>query len=83
MKIQLTFWQKVIGVKCARTYFTISPGGVMKPIPKLFENLKHVITWNLDTPDADDVDFSNPYIISATKLNSVFDKNAENSSASQ
>ena len=55
----------------------------MKPIPKLFENLKHVITWNLDTPDADDVDFSNPYIISATELNSVFDKNAENSSASQ
>ena len=26
LKIQLTFWQKVIGLKCARTYFTMSSG---------------------------------------------------------
>ena len=65
LKIQLTFWQKVIGVKCAKTYFTMSSSGVMKPISKLLENLKHVITWNSDTPDTD-VDFSKPYIISMT-----------------
>ena len=82
LKIQLTFWQKVIGVKCAKTYFTMSSSGVMKPISKLLENLKHVITWNLDTPDSD-VDFSKPYIISATELNFIFNKNAENNSASQ
>ena len=73
LKIQLTFQQKVIGVKCARTYFTMSSGGVMKPISKLLENLKHVITWNSDTSDTD-VDFSKPYIISTTELNSIFNK---------
>ena len=26
LKIQLTFWQKVIGLKCARTYFAMSSG---------------------------------------------------------
>ena len=26
LKIQLTFWQKFIGLKCARTYFTMSSG---------------------------------------------------------
>ena len=31
LKIQLSFWEKVIGVKCARTYFTIPSGCVMKP----------------------------------------------------
>ena len=46
LKIQLSFWQKVIGVKCVRTYFTMSSGGVMKSISKLLESLKHVITWN-------------------------------------
>ena len=74
LKIQLTFWQKVIGVKCAKTYFTMSSSGVMKSISKLLENLKHVITWNSDTPDTD-VDFSKPYIISTTELNSIFNKN--------
>ena len=52
----------------------MSSGGVMKPISKLLENLKYVITWNSDTPDTD-VDFSKPYIISATELNSIFNKN--------
>ena len=52
----------------------MSSGGVMKPISKLLENLKHVITWNSDTPDTD-VDFSKPYIISTTELNSIFNKN--------
>ena len=75
MKIQLSFWQKVIWVKCARTYLTMSSGGVMKPISKILENLKHVITWNSDTTDTDDVDFSKPDIISATELNSIFNKN--------
>ena len=82
LKIQLTFWKKVIGVKCAITYFTMSSSGVMKPISKLLENLKHVITWNSDTTDTD-VDFSKPYIISATEFNGIFNKNAENNSASQ
>ena len=82
LKIQLTFWQKVIGVKCARTYFKMSSGGVMNSISKFLENLKHVVTWNSDTPDTD-VDFSKPYIISATELNSIFNKNTENNSASQ
>ena len=82
LKIQLTFCQKVIGVKCARTYFTMSSDGVMKPISKLLENLKHVITWNSDTPNTD-VEFSKPYIISATELNSIFNKNAEINSVSQ
>ena len=82
LKIQLTFSQKVIGVKYARTYFTMSSNGVMKPISKLLENLKHVITWNSDTPNTD-VDFSKPYIISATELNSIFNKNAEINSVSQ
>ena len=82
LKIQLTFWKKIIGIKCARTYFTMSSGGVMKPIPKLLENLKHVISWNLDLPDTD-VDFSKPFIISATELNSIFHKNTENNAAPQ
>ena len=82
LKIQLTFCQKVIGVKYARTYFTMSSNSVMKPISKLLENLKHVITWNSDTPNTD-VDFSKPYIISATELNSIFNKNAEINSVSQ
>ena len=82
LKIQLTFCQKVIVVKCARTYFTMSSDGVMKPISKLLENLKHVITWNSDTPNTD-VEFSKPYIISATELNSIFNKNAEINSVSQ
>ena len=79
LKIQLTFWQKVIGVKCAKTYFTMSSSGVMKSISKLLENLKHVITWNSDTPDTD-VDFSKPYIIISmtiiymTKRNTKFIK---------
>ena len=80
LKIQLTFCQKIIGVKCARTYFTLSSGGVMKPISKLLENLKHVVTWNSETPDTDDVDFSKPYIISAAELHSVFKENAKNNS---
>ena len=46
----------------------------MKPISKLLENLKHAITWNSDTPDTG-VDFSKPYIISNTELNSIFNKN--------
>ena len=75
LKIQLSFWQKVIGLKCSRTYFTILSGGVMKPISRLLENLKHVRTWNSDTSDTDDVDFSRPYIISATEFNSIFNKN--------
>ena len=40
----------------------------MKPISKLLESLKHVITWNLNTPDTDDVDISKTYIVSATEL---------------
>ena len=36
----------------------------------------------MDTPDTD-VNFSKPYIISATELNSIFNKNAENNFASQ
>ena len=54
-----------MGLKCAKTYFTMSSSGVMKPTSKLLENLKLVITWNWDTPDTD-VDFSKPYIISMT-----------------
>ena len=50
----------------------------MKPISKLLKNLKHVIAWNSDTPDTDDVDFSKPYIISAAELHSVFKENAKN-----
>ena len=80
LKIQLNFQQKVIGVKCARTYFTLSSDGVLKPISKLLENLKHVITWNSDTPDTDDDDFSKPYIISAAELHIVFKENAKNNS---
>ena len=80
LKMQLSFWQNVIGVKCARTHFTLSSGGVMKPISKLLKNLKHVITWNSDTPDTDDIDFSKPYIISAAELHSVFKENAKNNS---
>ena len=76
LKIQLTFWQKVIGVKCARTYFTMSSSGVMKPISKLLENLKHVITWNSDTPDTD-VDFSKPYIIISMTIIYMTKKNTK------
>ena len=60
LKIKLSLWGKVIGVKCARAYFTLSSGGATKPISKLLENLKHVIKWKSDTPDTDDVDFSKP-----------------------
>ena len=74
LKIQLSFWQKIIGVKCARIYFTMSSGDVMKPISKLLENLKYVITWNSDTLDTDDVDFPKPYIIFVTEHNSIFNK---------
>ena len=80
LKIQLSFWQKIIGVKCARTYFTLSSGGVMKPISRLLENLKHVTIWITETPDTGDVDFSKPYIISAAELHSVFKDNAKNNS---
>ena len=45
--------------------------------------LKHVITWNSDTPDTDDADFSKSYIISAKEINSIFNENAENNSASK
>ena len=45
--------------------------------------LKHVITWNSDTPDTDDADFSKPYIISAKEINSIFNENAENNSVSK
>ena len=72
MKIHLSYWQKAIGLKYATTYFTMLSGGIMKPISKLLENLKHVITWNSDTPDTHDVDFSNSCIISATELSEVF-----------
>ena len=76
LKIQLTFWQKVIGVKCAKTYFTMSSSGVMKSISKLLENLKHVITWNSDTPDTD-VDFSKPYIIISMTIIYMTKKNTK------
>ena len=45
--------------------------------------LKHVITWNSDTPDTDDAEFSKSYIISAKEINSIFNENAENNSASK
>ena len=32
LKIQFTFWQEVIEVKCARKNFTMSSRGVIKPI---------------------------------------------------
>ena len=76
LKIQLTFWQKVIGVKCAKTYFTMSSSGVRKSISKLLENLKHVITWNSDTPDTD-VDFSKPYIIISMTIIYMTKKNTK------
>ena len=76
LKIQLTFWQKVIGVKCAKTYFTLSTSGVRKSISKLLENLKHVITWNSDTPDTD-VDFSKPYIIISMTIIYMTKKNTK------
>ena len=55
LKIQLNLCQKVIGVKCARTYFIMSSGGVMRPISRLLENLKHVIIRNFDTPGDSDI----------------------------
>ena len=81
-KNTINFLAKGYWAKCTRTYFTMLSGGVMKSISKLLENLKHVITWNSDTPD-NDVDFLKPYIISATVLTSIFNKNSGNNSASQ
>ena len=43
LKIQLNFWQKVIGVKCGKRFFTLSSSGKMKPLPEIKDNLVHVI----------------------------------------
>lgn len=50
----------------------------MKPCSKRLEKLRHVINFlNLDRFHTPTVDFSKPYIISDTELDSVFKENAE------
>ena len=46
LKIQLNFRQKVIGVKCCKRFFTLSPSGKMKLLSESRDNLVHVIKWN-------------------------------------
>ena len=50
---------------------------------ELLESLKHEITWNLDIPYTDDVDFSKSYILPVTELKGSSKENVENNSASQ
>ena len=45
--------------------------------------MKHEITWNLDTPHTDDVDFSKPNILFVTELTGSSEENVQNNSASQ
>ena len=59
LKIQLNFWQKVIGVKRGKKFFTLSSGGKMKPISEIRDNLVHVIKWNSNVqPENANLDFS-------------------------
>ena len=46
LKIELNFRQKIIGVKCKRSFFILSSGDKMKPVSELKWNFKHVISWN-------------------------------------
>ena len=64
----IEFLAKGYWVKMCQNIFCNVIWCAMKPISKLLESLKHVITWNLDTPDTDDVDISKTYIVSATEL---------------
>ena len=69
LKIQLNFWQKVIGVKCGKRFFTLSSGGKIKPISEIRDNLAHVIKWNSNVqPENANLDFSKPCIISDSDL---------------
>ena len=63
LKIQLNFWQKVIGVKCGKRFFTLSSGGKIKPTSEIRNNLIHVIKWNSNLqPESANLDFSKPCI---------------------
>lgn len=49
---------------CSKMYqniFTISSGGILKHIFKLLENLKHIVTQNLNASDTHYVDFLKNY----------------------
>ena len=68
LKVQLHFRQKVLGVRCNRSLFSITSVGKAKDLLTRIENLKEAINWTNDGDSDQNINISQPVFVSPVVL---------------